>query len=53
MDEPQMRKLQEDNDMTFFRANICLESPESFTLDETARICEEMNSTNKAIEDAM
>ena len=53
MDEAQMRKLQEDNDMAFFRADICLESPESFTLDEMARICDEMNSTNKAIEDAM
>lgn len=53
MDEAQMRKLQEDNDMAFFRADICLESPESFTLDEMALICDEMNSTNKAIEDAM
>lgn len=53
MDEPQMRKLQEDNDMAFFRADICLESPESFTLEEMTRICDEMNSTNEAIEDAM
>lgn len=53
MDESQMRKLQEDNDMAFFRADLCLESPESFTTGEMARICDEMSSTNKAIEDAM
>ena len=53
MDESRMKKLQEENDMAFFRADICLESPESFTLVEMARICEEMNSTNKAIEDVM
>ena len=53
MNESQMRKLQEDNDMAFFRADMCLESPGSFTVEETARICDEMISTNKAIEDAM
>lgn len=53
MDESHMRKLQEDNDMAFFRADLCLESPGSFTAGEMARICDEMNSTNKAIEDAM
>lgn len=53
MDESQMRKLQENNDIAFFCADMCLESPESFTLDEMARISEEMTSTNRAIEDAM
>lgn len=53
MEESRMRKLQEDNDMAFFRANMCLESPGSFTADEMARIYDEMSSTNKAIEDAM
>lgn len=53
MDESQMRKLQEDNEMAFFRADLCLESPGSFTAEEMARICDEMSSTNKAIEDAM
>lgn len=53
MDESQMRELQEDNDTAFFRADLCLESPGSFTAEEMARICEEMSTTNKAIEDAM
>ena len=53
MDESQMRELQEDSDIAFFRADLCLESPGSFTAEEMARICEEMSSTNKAIEDAM
>lgn len=48
-----MRKLQEDNDMAFFRTDLCLESPRSFTVEEMARICDEMSSINRAIEDAM
>lgn len=53
MNESQMRKLQEDNDMAFFRADLCLESSGSFTAGEMARICDEMSSTNRAIEDVM
>lgn len=39
--------------MAFFRADLCLESHGSFTAGEMARICDEISSTNKAIEDAM
>ena len=53
MNESQMSKLQEDNDMAFFRADLCLEPPGSFTAGEMARICHEMRLTNKAIEDVM
>lgn len=53
MDESQMGKLREDNEIAFLRADVCLSSPESFSIEEKARICEEMSSSNKAIEDAM
>lgn len=47
------RQLIEDEAMAYFRANVCLGSPQSFTLDEKREICEQMESTSKAIEDAM
>lgn len=53
MDESRMGKLREDNEIAFLHADICLSSPESFSIEEKARICEEMSSSNKAIEDAM
>lgn len=53
MDQDQATKLCEDNELAFFRADVCLGSPQSFTLKEKAAICDEMESTNKAIEDAV
>ncbi len=48
-----MQELIEDETMAYFRADVCLGSPESFSLDEKREICEQMESTSKAIEDAM
>lgn len=48
-----MQELIEDEAMAYFRADVCLGSPESFSLDEKREICEQMESTSKAIEDAM
>ena len=53
MDQAQATKLCEENELAFFRADVCLGSPQSFTLEEKAAICDEMESTNKAIEDAI
>ena len=47
------QQLIEDEAMAYFRADVCLGSPQSFTLDEKREICEQMESTSKAIEDAM
>ncbi len=47
-----VNQLCEDNELAFFRADVYLGSPESFSLEEKAAICEEMDATNKAIEDA-
>ena len=46
-------ELQQAEDMAYFRADLCLYSPESYTLEEKRGICEQMESTSKAIEDAM
>lgn len=51
--QAQYDKLIEDNELAFFRADVCLGSPESFSLEEKAAICEDMEATNKAIEDAI
>ena len=45
--------LQQAEDMAYFRADLCLYSPESYTLDEKRDICNEMVSSSKAILDAM
>ena len=53
MDQAQVNKLCEANELAFFRADVCLGSPESFSLEEKARIYDEMEQTNTAIEDAI
>lgn len=53
MNQAQTTKLCEDNELAFFRADVCLGSPQSFTLEEKAAICDDMEATNKAIEDAI
>ena len=48
-----VQKLIEDEAMAYFRADVCLGSPQSFSLAEKHEICQQMASTSKAIEDAM
>lgn len=53
MNQSQVNQPCEDNELAFFRADVCLGSPQSFTLEEKAAICDDMEATNKAIEDAI
>ena len=53
MNEAKMTELTQAEDMAFFRADLCLYSPESYTLDEKKEICNDMFKTSKAIQDAM
>lgn len=39
--------------MAYFRADLCLSSPESYSLEEKKDICNGMMSTSKATPDAM
>ena len=46
-------ELQQAEDMAYFRADLCLYSHESYTLEEKRDICNDMMSTSKAMLDAM
>ena len=39
MNEAKMTELTQAEDMAYFRADLCLYSPESYTLDEKKEIC--------------
>ena len=46
-------QLIEDNEIAFPHADICLASPDSYSLDEKRQICESIDATNAAIDAAM
>ena len=46
-------ELQQAEDMAYFKADICLYSPDSYTLEEKRDICNDMISSTKATLDAM
>ncbi|MBR2684296.1 MAG: hypothetical protein IKE22_13645 [Atopobiaceae bacterium] len=53
LNEAKMTELTQAEEMAFFRADLCLYSPESYTLDEKKEICNDMFKTSRAIQDAM
>lgn len=53
INEAKMTELTQAEDMAYFRADLCLYSPESYTLDEKKEICNDMMSSSKAMLDAM
>lgn len=53
MNEAKMTELTQAEEMAFFRADLCLYSPESCTLEEKKEICNDMFKTSRAIQDAM
>lgn len=53
MNDAKTKQLEQDEDMAYFRGELCLYSPESYTLEEKRQICEEMMSSSKAILDAL
>ena len=48
IDEAKARQLQQDEDMAYFRTDLCLYSPESYTLEEKEQICNDMAATSMA-----
>ncbi len=46
-------QLIEDHELVYFRADVCLGSPQSYSLEEKKRICEEMKASTKAVDAAM
>ena len=53
MNEAKMTQLTQAEDMAYFRADLCLYSAESYTLDEKKEICNDMMATSKAVLDVM
>ena len=51
--QAQYDKLIEDNELAFFRADVCLGSPESCSLEEKAAICEDMEASTAEVEAAL
>lgn len=46
-------ELTQAEDMAYFKADLCLYSPESYTLEEKRQICEDMIGSSRAILDAI
>lgn len=45
-------QLMEDHELAYFRADVCLGSPQSFSLEEKKAICEEIEASAKEIDAA-
>ena len=53
MNEAKMTELTQAEEMAYFRADLCLYSPESYSLDEKKEICNDRTATSKATLAAM
>lgn len=53
MNEAKWEELRQNEEMAYFRADLCLSSPESYSLEEKKDICNGMMNTSKATLDAM
>ena len=53
MTSEQWETLAQEHEMAYFRADVCLGSPQSFSLEEKRAICEEMDASTKAVDAAM
>ncbi len=53
LDQNKVTELLQAEDMAYFRADLCLFSPESYSIEEKRQICNDMISTSKAVLDAM
>lgn len=47
-DQATATKLQQEEDMAYFRADLCLSSPGSYTLEEKKQVCNDMAATSMA-----
>lgn len=45
--------LAQAEDFAYFRGDLCLSSPESYSLEEKRENCDDMLATSQAIDDAM
>lgn len=53
MTDEQWDALREEHEIAYLRADICLGSPESYSLEEKKQICADMEASTAAIDAAM
>ena len=53
MTNEQWQELAQEHEMAYFRADVCLGSPQSYSLEEKRQICEDMEASTKAVDAAM
>ena len=53
MTDEQWHALSEEHEIAYLRADICLGSPESYSLEEKKQICEEMAASTAEIDAAL
>ena len=53
MEESEVKRLVEEESLAHLRAEICLFSPESYSLEEKGQIAEDIDRTGSEIEEAM
>ena len=49
----QWESLAQDHELAYFRADVCLGSPQSYSLEEKKQICAEMEASTAEIDAAM
>jgi hypothetical protein len=49
INEAKMTELTQAEGMAYFRADLCIYSPESYSLDEKKEICNDMMSVSEAV----
>lgn len=53
MTNEQWQELAQEHELAYFRADVCLGSPQSFSLEEKKQICEDMDASTKAVDAAL
>ncbi|ANE22354.1 hypothetical protein AAY81_03510 [Denitrobacterium detoxificans] len=53
INEAKMTELTQAEDMAYFRADLCIYSPESYSLEEKKGICNGMMATSEAVPDVV
>ncbi|WP_165043008.1 hypothetical protein [Adlercreutzia sp. ZJ138] len=53
INEMKMTEITQSEEMAYFRADLCLYSPESYSLEEKKEICNDMIAASKAVLESM
>lgn len=51
--QQEWNELKTEHEIAYFKADVCLGSPQSFSLDEKKQICNEMEASTAAIDAAL